>query len=78
MFLVDDLLVRLPLAGFRFVLRQIANVADQELVDDPARIREELLALNQAYDSGAIDEATFKARERELLARWRAVRPGPR
>lgn len=73
MLLIDRILVGLPVAGFKFVLRQIANVAEQEM-DDAQAVRDELLELHRAYEEGAVDDATYAARERALMERWRAAR----
>lgn len=66
MFLIDSLLIN----GVRFVLDKVAVAVDQE-VNDPTRVREELLAAQMAFELGEIDEEEFAARERDLLARLR-------
>ncbi len=65
--------VSLPLAGFRFILSQIADLAEQELYDE-ARIKEELLLLQLRLEEGEIDEETYKEQEAEVLQRLRVAR----
>jgi hypothetical protein len=72
MFLIDRLLIGAPIAGLKFVFRQIANMAEQELADTEA-IREDLFALHRAYEQGALDEETYASEEKALMARWRAA-----
>jgi len=62
-------LLTLPLAPVRGVMwvgEQIALEAEREL-DEPARVRRELAALEAALDRGELDEAEFERREEELL-----------
>ncbi len=77
-FLLDDLLIGLPIAGFKFVFRQLEKVAAQEVEADRDLLRQEILDLNRSLDAGDIDERTFKSRERELMIRWRALRDMPK
>jgi hypothetical protein len=65
--------VSLPLAGFRFVLGQIADLADQELYDED-RIREQLLLLQLRLEEGEIDDDTYQQAEAEVLQRLRLAR----
>lgn len=74
MFLLDDLLVGAPLAGFRFVLRQLANVADRELRDDEEKVIGELRSLHARFEAGDIDQRAFRKAERPLMERWRALK----
>ncbi len=55
-----------PLAMLTWVARQIANLADQEMLN-PERIELALVALERRLDAGEIDEATFEAEEATLL-----------
>ena len=63
----------LPVAGLKFVLQQVADLADQELDDEP-RLREQLLLLQVQLEDGDIDEDEFAEREADLLARLREIR----
>src|SRR4029078_7776566 len=55
-----------PIAGIRYCLEKVAEVAEKEMWDE-APVREQLILENQAYEEGQIDEATFRVREAELL-----------
>src|SRR5690349_1498007 len=72
MFLVDDLLLAL-VNGFKFILRQIQKLADQELNDDSV-IKEQLLELQMRYELEEIPDAEFREREPELFARLRVLK----
>ena len=65
--------VTLPLSGFRFVLSQIAQMAERELVDED-RIREDLLLLQLQLDDGEITEDEYLSREADVMARLRLAR----
>jgi hypothetical protein len=62
--------VSLPVAGLKFVLQQVADLADREL-NDEAALREQLLLLQVLLEDGDIDEAEYAEREADLLARLR-------
>ena len=62
-----------PIAGIRYCLEKVAEVAEHEMWDEEP-VREELMLVNEAYEEGRMGEADFRARETELLARLRAVR----
>jgi hypothetical protein len=55
-----------PLSGLTWIARQIANAANQQLMD-PTRIEAALLALERRLEDGQIDEATFETEEALLL-----------
>jgi len=63
----------LPAAGIKYVLRQVIDMADQEMTDDTA-VKEELMLLNQRYEDGEIDDAEFRRQEAPLLARYSEIR----
>jgi hypothetical protein len=66
--LVSQLLT-LPLAPVRgtgWVVEQVLHAAEEEYYD-PAPVRSELRALEEALLDGRIDEAEFDRREDELL-----------
>ena len=65
--------VTLPISGFRFILNQIAEMAERELLDED-RIREELLLLQVRLDEGEITEDDYLAREADVMARLRMAR----
>ena len=62
-----------PLAGFRFILNQIEEMAEHELYDED-RIREELLELQLRLDEGDITEAEYAEQEADVMARLRVAR----
>ena len=71
MFILDSLFV----GGVRFVLEQIADVADREL-NDPDRWRGLLLEAQLAHENGEITAEELSVRERDILARLRELQPG--
>jgi len=62
-----------PLAGFRFILNQIGEMAEHELYDED-RIREELLELQLRLDEGEITEDEYAEQEADVMARLRLAR----
>ncbi len=65
--------VTLPMSGFRFILTQVAEMAERELLDED-RIREDLLLLQIRLDDGEITEAEYLDEEAAIMARLRAAR----
>jgi hypothetical protein len=65
--------VTLPFSGFRFILSQIAEMAERELLDAD-RIREDLLLLQVQLDDGEITEEEYLVREADVMARLRLAR----
>jgi hypothetical protein len=72
MFLIDDLLLA-PVNGFKFIMRQIQQLADKEL-NDESLIKEQLLELQVRLELEEISEDDYAEAERELFARLRAVK----
>ena len=62
-----------PIAGIRYCLEKVAEVAEKEMWDE-GPVREQLILENQAYEEGQLDEATFRVREAELLVRLREIK----
>ena len=62
-----------PLAGFRFILNQVGEMAEAELYDE-SRIREELLELQLRLDEGDITEDEYVEQEADVMARLRVAR----
>ena len=73
MFILDDLLIKLPAKGFMGILRKIADMADEEMNDEP-RIKEELLLIQTLYETDQITEEDYQRREDELLERLTLLR----
>jgi len=71
-FLVDDILF-LPVDGFKFILKQIQQVADGEL-NDESIIKSQLLELQMRLELEEISEADYKDQEAELFARLRVIK----
>ncbi|HEX2164930.1 MAG TPA: gas vesicle protein GvpG, partial [Thermoanaerobaculia bacterium] len=64
---------RLLVGGLAFVLDKVAQAVDSEL-DDPERLREELLAAQMRFELGEIGEDELAAFERDVMARLRELR----
>ncbi len=62
-----------PIAGIRYCLEKVAEVAEREMWDE-GPVREELILANEAYEEGRLGEEDLRAREAELLARLRDIR----
>src|SRR5262245_64670429 len=62
-----------PVAGIRWALGKVQQVAEAELTDDTP-IKQELMELEMKREIGEIDDAEFVAREAELMVRLRDVR----
>lgn len=62
-----------PMAGFRFVLGQVQQLAEQEVMGVD-HLREELLLLNLRLEEGEITDEEFATQEAEIMARLRAAR----
>src|SRR6266581_3715096 len=72
MILVDDLLF-LPVDGFKFILKQLQQVAEGELNDESV-IKSHLLELQMQLELEDITEEEYKEREAELFTRLRAIK----
>ncbi len=72
MFLIDDILLA-PVSGFKFILRQIQEIANRELTDDTA-IKEQLLELQMRLELEEISEEDYAAQEAILFARLRVIK----
>lgn len=62
-----------PIAGIRYCLEKVAEVAEKEMWDEEP-VREQLILENLAYEEGRLDEETFRVREAELLTRLREIK----
>lgn len=71
MLFIDDLLL-LPLTGFKFVLRTLQQVAEEQYTDSgPAK--ERLLELQMELESGEISEQQYVAAETEIFRELREI-----
>lgn len=76
MLIIDRLLllpITGPVAGIRWCLKQVVNIAEQELMDDTA-VKDELLELQMAVETGDISEEEYVEREAVLMRRLREIR----
>lgn len=76
MLIIDRLLllpITGPAAGIRWCLKQVVNIAEQELMDDSA-VKDELLELQMMIETGDISEEDYVAREAVLMQRLRDIR----
>jgi hypothetical protein len=62
-----------PIAGIKYCLMKVAEVAEAEMWDEEP-VREQLILVNQAFEEGNLAEPEFRQQEAELLARLREVR----
>ena len=62
-----------PIAGIKYVLEKVGEVADRELWDEEP-VREQLILVNEAFEEGRMTEAEFREREAELLTRLREIK----
>jgi uncharacterized protein with WD repeat len=70
-FLIDDLLA-IPIGGIKFVLRTLAQVAEEQYTDSaPGKRR--LLELQLALESGEISEQEYVRQEAEILRELREI-----
>ena len=68
MFILDDLLFKLPAQGFIGIFKKIAEMAEAELDEEP-KIMEKLMQLEFLYETDQITEEEFQEREAELMER---------
>lgn len=73
MFILDDLLIKLPAKGLLGLLEKITEMAEAELTDE-SRIKEDLLLIQMLYETDQITEEEYQKREAELLERLTQVR----
>jgi len=76
MLIIDRLLllpITGPVAGIRWCLKQVVTIAEQELMDDSA-VKDELLELQMAVETGDISEEEYAEREAVLMRRLREIR----
>ena len=66
MLLIDDLAAA-PFRGLMWVFQEIANAVDHAHSEQADAVTAELQELYRRLERGEIDEATFDAREEELL-----------
>jgi hypothetical protein len=75
-FLLDDILlapIRLPVAGFNWILRQIQTMADDELLNDQPW-KERLIELQMMLEVGDISDADYAEEEKKVFQALRDIR----
>jgi len=75
-FILDDLLllpIRLPVAGFNWVLRQIQTMANDELLNDQPW-KERLIELQMMLEVGDITEEEYTVQEAQVFQALRDIR----
>src|SRR5438067_8569709 len=76
MFLLDDILLlplKLPVAGFNWIMKQIQTMANEELLNDQPW-KERLIELQMMLEVGEIGESDYAAEEAKVFAALRDIR----
>jgi hypothetical protein len=76
MFLLDDILLlplRIPVAGFNWILKQIQTMADEELLNDQPW-KERLIELQMMLEVGEITEEEYTREEAQVFTALRDIR----
>ena len=76
MFLLDDILLLPltgPVAGFRWIMKQIQTMADEELLNDQPW-KERLIELQMMLEVGDISEEEYTREEAQVFAALREIR----
>jgi hypothetical protein len=76
MFLLDDILMlpmKLPIAGFNWIMRQIQTMANDELLNDQPW-KERLIELQMMLEVGDISEEDYVVEEAQVFTALREIR----
>jgi hypothetical protein len=76
MFLLDDILMlpmKLPIAGFNWVMKQIQTMANEELLNDQPW-KERLIELQMMLEVGDITEEEYTQQEAQVFTALREIR----
>ena len=76
MLLLDDLLMlplKAPVAGFRWIMKQVQTMADTELMDDQIW-KERLIELQMKLELGEVSDQGYAAEEAVIFERLREIR----
>src|SRR6476646_6312669 len=76
MFLLDDILMlpmKLPIAGFNWIMKQIQTMADEELLNDQPW-KERLIELQMMLEVGDITEEQYAVEEQQVFQALRDIR----
>jgi hypothetical protein len=75
-FIIDDLLalpLKLPVAGFNWIMKQIQTMANEELLNDQPW-KERLIELQMMLELGEISEEDYGREEAQVFAALREIR----
>ena len=76
MFLLDDILmipIKLPIAGFNWIMKQIQTMANEELLNDQPW-KERLIELQMMLEVGEISEEDYTREEAVVFQALRDIR----
>jgi hypothetical protein len=76
MFLLDDILMlpmKLPIAGFNWIMKQIQTMANEELLNDQPW-KERLIELQMMLEVGDISEEDYAVQEAQVFQALRDIR----
>src|SRR3954447_21008170 len=76
MFLLDDILMlpmKLPIAGFNWIMKQIQTMANEELLNDQPW-KERLIELQMMLEVGDITEEDYAVQEAQVFQALREIR----
>ncbi len=76
MFLLDDILmlpIKLPIAGFNWVMKQIQTMANEELMNDQPW-KERLIELQMMLEVGDLTEEEYTQQEAQVFQALREIR----
>ena len=77
MFLLDDILMlpmKLPIAGFNWIMKQIQTMANEELLNDQPW-KERLIELQMMLELGEISESDYSREEAQVFTALHKVGP---
>jgi Gas vesicle protein G len=76
MFLLDDILmlpIKLPIAGFNWIMKQIQTMANEELMNDQPW-KERLIELQMMLEVGDLTEEEYTQHEAQVFQALREIR----
>jgi hypothetical protein len=76
MFLLDDILMlpmKLPIAGFNWIMKQIQTLANEELMNDQPW-KERLIELQMMLEVGDLTEEEYTQQEAQVFQALREIR----
>ncbi|HEX3069846.1 MAG TPA: gas vesicle protein GvpG [Thermoanaerobaculia bacterium] len=76
MFLLDDILMlpmKLPIAGFNWIMKQIQTMANEELMNDQPW-KERLIELQMMLEVGDLTEEEYTQQEAQVFQALREIR----